>query len=73
MMACASAIFQAEGEHDGDNGGERLRDGCHGQGDGEEEGVHHVSCRHSTLTPNSTAQITRMMIDSFLPNWSRLT
>ena len=31
------------------------------------------SCRHSTLTPNSTAQITRMMIDSFLPNWSRLT
>ena len=31
------------------------------------------SCRRNTLTPNNTAQMIRMPMESFLPNWSRLT
>ena len=31
------------------------------------------SSRRNTLTPKSRAQMTRMMMDSFRPNWSRLT
>ena len=36
----------AEGQHDGDDGAQRLRDSRHRQGHGEEEGVHNVLPPH---------------------------
>ena len=35
-------LLGSEGQHDGDNGAERLGNGRHGQGHGEQEGVHDV-------------------------------
>ena len=47
-------LLRPEGQHDGDDGAESLRDGCHRQSHGEQEGVHHVfmANRHTDAKQN---------------------